>query len=54
MLECMVYQGWHVMKADGLTKGDFIQSYWEDIGREQYNPFGESQVPMLYEASADS
>jgi hypothetical protein len=27
---CMVYQGWHVMKGDGLTKGDLIQSYGED------------------------
>jgi len=25
-VECMVYQGWHVMKVDGLTKGELIQS----------------------------
>ena len=49
----MVYQGWHVMKVDGLTKGDLIQSYWE-IGKERYNSFGESQVLTLYEGSADS
>jgi len=23
----MVYQGWHVMKGDGLTKGELIQIY---------------------------
>ena len=27
---CMVYQGWHVMKVDGLTKGELIQSHRED------------------------
>jgi len=33
---CMVYQGWHVMKVDGFTKGELIQSHRE-VGRERYN-----------------
>jgi len=42
------------MKADGLTKGGLIQSYgkiW--VGKGITNNGWESQVPKLYEKSAD-
>jgi len=43
-----------VMKADGLTKGDLIQSHREDgYGKGITNVGWESQVLMLHEESAD-
>ena len=52
---CMVYQGWHVMKVDGFTKGDLIQSCGGEAGKEWYNRVcGKANVLMLYEKSAAS